>query len=325
MSVRFLIIFALLCLLSVDVYGQQEADVSTKTDSTTHTTRRRLARLLRETLTVRPRDRAAEQIAAQKDREYFEQYAGRKINSIQIVRQNVFDSTTRIWGEKKVNALHRTSQERTIRRDIFIHPGDTLDPLLVMNNRQLIRSRDYISQADVEVVPLAEDTMTVDLIIYTRDRWSIGVDLHAESNADTYFELYDDNLLGWGNSLNIKTYFNWRTWAYGGNLFEFSTPNLWGSFFAGRIIAGKGFNESDFGAEVKKEFIRPMDYMVGAYGYYRKEPIDKYTDERDFTTTYTKLGAWGGKSFYIPNMRNSVFFTGHYNMICYDDRPYVDI
>ena len=118
MSVRFLIIFALLCLLSVDVYGQQEADVSTKTDSTTHTTRRRLARLLRETLTVRPRDRAAEQIAAQKDREYFEQYAGRKINSIQIVRQNVFDSTTRIWGEKKVNALHRTSQERTIRRNV---------------------------------------------------------------------------------------------------------------------------------------------------------------------------------------------------------------
>lgn len=325
MSVRFLIIFALLCLLSVDVYGHPEADVSTKTDSTTHTTRRRLARLLRETLTVRPRDRAAEQIAAQKDREYFEQYTGRKINSIRIVRQNVFDSTTRIWGEKKVNALHRTSQERTIRRDIFIHPGDTLDPLLVMNNRQLIRSRDYISQADVEVVPLAEDTMTVDLIIYTRDWWSIGVDLHAESNADTYFELYDDNLLGWGNSLNIKTYFNWRTWAYGGNLFEFATPNLWGSFFAGRIIAGKGFDESDFGAEVKKEFIRPTDYMVGAYGYYRKEPIDKYTDERDFTTTYTKLGAWGGKSFYIPNMRNSVFFTGHYNMICYDDRPYVDI
>ena len=121
--------------------------------------------------------------------------------------------------------------------------------------------------------------MKVDLVFYTRDRWSIGVDLHAESNADTYFELYDDNLLGWGNSLNIKTYFNWKTWVYGGNLFEFATPNLWGSFFAGRIIAGKGFDESDFGAEVKKDFIRPTDYMIGAYGYYRKEPIYLYLQD----------------------------------------------
>lgn len=325
MSARFFIIFALLCMLSAGVCGHPEANTITEKDSTTHTPRRKLARLLKQTITVQPRDKAAERIAAQQDREYFERYAGRTINSIRIVRRNVYDSTATAWGEKKVNALHRMSQERTIRRDIFIRPGDTLDPLLIKNNRQLIRSRDYISKADVEVVPLAEDTMKVDLVFYTRDRWSIGVDLHAESNADTYFELYDDNLLGWGNSLNIKTYFNWKTWVYGGNLFEFATPNLWGSFFAGRIIAGKGFDESDFGAEVKKDFIRPTDYMIGAYGYYRKEPIYLYLQDDEINTTYTKLGVWGGKSFYLPSMKNSLYVTGHYNMICYDDRPYVDI
>lgn len=212
----------------------------------------RFSRLLYQTISVTPRDKEAEMRAAKADQEYFEQFAGKKIGDIRIVRENVFNPHSKVWGERKTNAMHRITQESKIRRDLFIKPGDRFDPLLVTNNRQLIRSRSYIADANIRVIPATPDSSVVDLIVTTRDRWTIGIDLNSQSDGNTYFELYDDNILGWGNKLSVKTYFNWKNWSYGGNLFEYENPNILGSFVEGRIIAGKGFNYSDYGAEFKK-------------------------------------------------------------------------
>ena len=103
--------------------------------------------------------------------------------------------------------MHRITQESKIRRDLFIKPGDRFDPLLVTNNRQLIRSRSYIADANIRVIPATSDSSVVDLIVTTRDRWTIGIDLNSQSDGNTYFELYDDNILGWGNKAERQDLF----------------------------------------------------------------------------------------------------------------------
>ena len=231
MNVRIAVICVTVLVLSLRAQGRPDVGRPSKDTLPAREKKTgRFSRLLYQTISVTPRDKEAEMRAAKADQEYFEQFAGKKIGDIRIVRENVFNPHSKVWGERKTNAMHRITQESKIRRDLFIKPGDRFDPLLVTNNRQLIRSRSYIADANIRVIPATPDSSVVDLIVTTRDRWTIGIDLNSQSDGNTYFELYDDNILGWGNKLSVKTYFNWKNWSYGGNLFEYENPNILGSF-----------------------------------------------------------------------------------------------
>ena len=96
------------------------------------------------------------------------------------------------------------------------------------------------------------DTSTVDLIVTTRDKWTISLDAEVSSNGNSFVKLYDDNILGWGHMFAISTYINYKNGHYGGNVFEYENPNIMGTFFSGRLIAGHGFDHTDYGAAIKK-------------------------------------------------------------------------
>lgn len=40
-------------------------------------------------------------------------------------------------------------------------------------------------------------------------------------------------------------------------------------------------------------------------------------------TSLAKWGVWGGKSFYIKNLKSSFFITAHYNTVLHRERPEV--
>lgn len=110
----------------------------------------------------------------------------------------------------------------------------------------------------------------------------------------------------------ISTYINYKNGHYGGNVFEYENPNIMGTFFSGRLIAGHGFDHTDYGAEIKKEFIRPTDYGAGASFYYQKEPIGIYPLDSTVQSRDREWNLWFGKSRYIRGLNSSFFFTGRY-------------
>lgn len=86
------------------------------------------------------------------------------------------------WFERAGNKTHMLTRERVIRRDLLFKPGDKFDPQLVVRNKQLLRSRPYISDTEVIVVPDSLDSTRVNMVIRTRDSWTISVDagIHGE-------------------------------------------------------------------------------------------------------------------------------------------------
>ncbi|MFQ8827658.1 MAG: hypothetical protein ACLR76_09870, partial [Alistipes sp.] len=98
-------------------------------------------------------------------------------------------------------------------------------------------------------------------------------------------------------------------------------PNIMGTFFSGRLIAGHGFDHTDYGAEIKKEFIRPTDYGAGASFYYQKEPIAIYPLDSTVQSRDREWNLWFGKSRYIRGLNSSLFFTGRYNDLRFTQRP----
>lgn len=250
-------------------------------------------------------------------------YAGRTIDTIRIERRKVFDRDSLPWIERAGNSIHVMTRERVIRRDLLFREGDAIDPELLVRNQQLLRSRDYISDAGIELVPVAGDSTRVEVIVRTRDSWTISADMGLHSSGRTMFGVSDANILGTGNLLNIKTHFDRRNFDYGGNIFEYRIPNVLGSFYRAEFSAGRAFYTSELKVGLRKDFIKPTDYEVGVT--YNDLKTDYYRIDLD-TTTLVKsasLDVWAGRSRFLPRIRSSIFFTGRYGYTKYSKRPEV--
>lgn len=252
----------------------------------------------------------------------FAPYAGMQIGEIAIAREEVFGPNGN-WFERTGNKLHVMTRERVIRRDLLFHPGDRVDPQLLVRNLQLLRSRAYISDVSLELVPDPIDSTTVNVLLHTRDSWTISVDGALRGEGRTMVGLYDANIFGSGNKLSIDTHFSRSDFSYGGNIVSYEIPNVLGSFYTANFSAGRDFYNSELRLGLRKEFIRPTDYEIGATYEDVKEKL--YLIDRDSSelARIRTLDLWVGRSRYLEASRSSLFFTGRYNRTRHPLRPEV--
>lgn len=249
-----------------------------------------------------------------------EPYAGKTVGDITIERMMPFDSCGN-WFERAGNKTHMLTRERVIRRDLLFKPGDKFDPQLVVRNKQLLRSRPYISDTEVIVVPDSLDSTRVNMVIRARDSWTISIDAGIHGEGRTMVGLSDANIFGTGNTLKIKTNFSRRDFSYGGNIVEYKIPNVLGTFYTADFSAGRDFYNSELNLGLRKEFIRPTDYEIGLT--YSDIKSKRYMVDLD-TSLLVKvrnLDVWGGKSHYIRSIKSSVFLTGRYSYARFSRRP----
>lgn len=291
------------------------------TDTLT-TPRRRsgFSRTIRRWIYVdRPRD--AENARVIDENARFRPSAGRRIASIEIVRNPIFPTdTVRLhrWG----NRIHALTREGVIRRDLLFRVGDCVDPEVLARNQQLLRSRDYLSNAEIELRPDPDDSTAVAVVVRTFDRWTISADVSVKSRGRTMIGVSDANLFGWGNKFDLETYFNRKNWNYGGHRIDYEIPNLFGSFFEAWIGGGRQFDEYDFRAGMSKSFIRPTDYEAGisfTYEHIRRRSL--YWPDSVLLTGMRRFDLWGGRSRFIPSITSSLYFTGRYSRSRFRSRP----
>lgn len=250
-------------------------------------------------------------------------YKGKRIAEINIAPQDVYDSTDTRWWPRLARATHWRSRHRTVRRDLLMHVGDELNPETVVRNKQLIRSRDYIYEADIIVTPMPDDTASVRVDIVTRDSYTLSADGYVHWGGRTAIELYEANLLGYGNRLSFETSFHWRKGGYGGNRVSYEVPNILGTFVRGEFIAGKSFNRSDLGGSLRKEFILPTDYELGLMYNKTHEPMYLLFYDSTYSVRYRDMDFWAGKSFELPRIKSSIYMMFRYNDRHYGERPAV--
>ena len=199
-------------------------------------------------------------------------FTGKTIGEITIDRKQVFDPGGK-WLERTANKTHMLTRERVIRRDLLFKSGEELDPQLIVRTKQLLRSRDYIADIEIDVKPDSIDSTRVNLRITTRDSWTISADGALHSEGRTMVGLSDANILGTGNSLKVMTNFSRNDFSYGGNMVEYEIPNVLGTFFTADCAAGRDFYNSTLDLRLQKEFLRPTDYEAGVTYSNIKEKI----------------------------------------------------
>jgi hypothetical protein len=123
--------------------------------------------------------------------------------SITDTSRNIRNSIVRIG-----NALHNTSKEWVIRDHVFFKEKKPLNAYLLADNERFIRDLDFIVDARIIVVPLSSTQDSVDVLVVTRDVFSLGGSFSPRGVNETRFKLYDANFLGWGQRLQFNGHYD---------------------------------------------------------------------------------------------------------------------
>jgi hypothetical protein len=118
--------------------------------------------------------------------------------------ENLSRGPTRFW-EKAGNAVHITTHRGVVRRSLLFRVGEPLNPLALSESERLLRATPYIGDARVIVNEATSTEDSVDIIVLTRDVFSLGV---SGSGSPTSPEvdggLGDNNFLGLGHQVNVR-------------------------------------------------------------------------------------------------------------------------
>jgi len=142
--------------------------------------------------------------------ERYNAFRGIKIRKITIERLNVFG--TDVYNpsasykpaklEKFLNDTHVNTNEKIIRKNLIFNEGDTISPLKLSDNERILRQLPFIDDARILVVPVSPEE--ADIVVITRDVYSIGAQYHLKNKSKGTFYFFDDNILGSGHELELQ-------------------------------------------------------------------------------------------------------------------------
>ena len=133
---------------------------------------------------------------------------GAVVGSIEVRTLDVFDSTETAQDRslfRVANRLHVKTQERVVRARLLFREGEPYDARKLQESERLFRSLGPFYDACIE--PLAVRGNRVDVLVITRDVWTLGVGAGFErKGGDDYFQagLRDSNFLGSGRFVSLK-------------------------------------------------------------------------------------------------------------------------
>lgn len=161
---------------------------------------------------------------------------GKRINSIQIEHRHFgsFGFADSINGSKflarTANKLHDFTKDNTIRKNLFFHENEYLNPLVIAYNEKWLRDLPYIQDARIIAFPLLNDSNSVDLYVITKDVFPFGGSLQLK-NAKAYDASASvENINDMGNAISITHNFDINRKEKAGWGINYISRNILGSF-----------------------------------------------------------------------------------------------
>ncbi|MFN8242298.1 MAG: hypothetical protein U0X39_16290 [Bacteroidales bacterium] len=193
-----------------------------------------LTRALFDLVIINPDTTGRSSISNQKSSN-FKEFTGLKIRKIEIRRLNVFGASVENPGinsattlERLLNSTHVNTNEKIIRKNLLFSEGDSVSNLVLTDNERLIRQLPYIDDARIMVVPVSSGE--ADVIVITKDVYSIGGDFNYDGKGKGSVFMFDKNIFGMGHEFRIEIPYNKRLPDSPGIGLTYSINNLFSSF-----------------------------------------------------------------------------------------------
>jgi hypothetical protein len=254
----------------------------------------------------------------------FEQYKGKVIRQIRIktldpfgtsINDTLSDAQTGVG--KALNSAHLTTHAFVIRKNLFIKEGQKVDPYLLADNERNIREMSFIDNVKT-LVSFSDSTKdSVDIMIITKDVWSIGFDvITLETNRST-FRVYDGNFVGLGDRLTANfSYKTTREPFLRVDGASYSYNNIGGTFLNTLL----SYSMDDPGNQTMAVSLNRNFYSINTKwafgtGYQYSKMVQEAssgtagTEAPGIISYYNDINLWGGRAFKVNNTSIPTRFT----------------
>jgi hypothetical protein len=131
---------------------------------------------------------------------------------------------------RAANSLHDFTKEKTIKKNLFFHESEYLNPLVIAYNEKWLRDLPYIQDARIIAFPLLNDSNKVDLYVITKDIFPFGASLQFK-NINAYDATGTiENINDFGNAVTLYHNFDINRKDKTGWGINYTARNLLGSF-----------------------------------------------------------------------------------------------
>ena len=147
--------------------------------------------------------------------------AAYRVGTVTLVRQNVFNTGNPAEDREAyrlANRWHVITREGVLRELILFREGDTVSLDTITESERLLRGKSYLYDARVVAnrvcAPIGEEgeqTPLIDLVVVTRDVWSLSPDLGVTRTGGEYrfsAGVSEINLAGIGSYLDLRLFDN---------------------------------------------------------------------------------------------------------------------
>lgn len=258
---------------------------------------------------VKP-DTANQKRITNRSDERFRPFRGIRIRKIIIQRLNAFGANISNPGlyqpkglEKLLNETHVNTNEKIIRKNLIFNEGDSISPLKLADNERLLRQLPYIDDATIIIVPVS--TEEVDVIVVTKDVYSIGADYTLKSKTKGSFWLFDKNIFGSGHEFRIEIPYSGSSNDSPGIGLTYSVNNIKKSFINMDLNYYNGLGKKSYTVTLYRNLVTSETKYAGGIllrQMYTSADLDTLPIPQPLQYSYQDL--WLMRSFLID--RNSV-------------------
>lgn len=282
---------------------------------------------------------AGDTIINEKSVDTYLPYTGKIIRNIDVQRigfdKSIYDSAKNVQKAvtKIANALHVDTRARTIRQHLFLLRNQPLSPYKLADNERYLRDRDFILDSRIVVTPV-EGTDSVDLIVFTRDVFSIGGTVGGSIPNAPKITVYDANVLGQGQRVEFTTLLDGSRMPFVGYSLLYRKSSLLGSLADlelgyTQLNSGSSYgDETEFAwlARIKRPLVSPYMRLAGGLELSSNHSVNVYNepDSTFLRYKYDIFDSWLGYNIGIRKTvtdRNRQFLAFRYFNGYFQDQP----
>ena len=291
-----------------------------------------------------PGDTSAENnVLNTRSEDQYKSMAGRTIRHIYLSQygfdRNFIDTSRRItsFASRVAQALHVNTKEWVVRNNLFIKEQQQIDPYIVADNERYLRTLDFLQDARILVEPV-EGEDSVDILVVTKDLFSIKADLDNNGISSAKVRLRENNFLGMGQQLGFgMRYDPERDPAFGYDA-QYSKNNIAGTFIHGTVAFSNTNAGHNLGLEDEESYYLRLDRPLPS-PYFRVAGgleasvshslnLRKETDSLFNYYRYNNLDVWLGYNLFLndilrgdENNRERKFLSMRYFRQRFTDLP----
>jgi len=266
--------------------------------------RKLITRKLYEYLIVSREPSTSREISASSEASY-RMYSGMIIRNIEIRRLNVFGSNiampvsfspNRI--EKLLNATRVNTNEHIIRKNLFFSEADTLSPLILSDNERVLRQLPYIDDSRIIAVPVSDKE--VDVVVITKDIYSLGASYNYSSITKGSASLYEKNIFGMGHEVRIIIPYDSDLPDSPGFGVRYNIDNIARSFTNLGLYYYDGLGEKTYGFNIERKLVSSTTryaFGISVRKMYTTEDLDTLLIPQPLKYNYQDY--WLSRSFLL--------------------------